>query len=234
MKIIKNFLRLLLPPILNIFYLLKVYNKLKKFFIGNKFELEKNFYNRQSFILRAILKNNPKTCKYLEIGVYKNSVFNCIPLKIKNKIGVDPKSGGTHRKTSDAFFINNTLNFDVIFIDGLHTYEQCQRDCINSLKFLNQKGIILFHDFLPNNNEEHKTAFSGDVWKVAVEILNSKNMEFKIANIDSGFGILKPKANHEYVIMPELKYLKFEDFYKTYYKKLPIINSEEALEFIDN
>jgi hypothetical protein len=233
MKLIKNFFRLILPPILNIFYLFKVFNKLKKYLYGNKFELEKNFYNRQSFILRAISKYNLNTCKYLEIGVYKNSVFNCVPLKIENKIGVDPTQGGTHRKTSDNFFIDNNENFDVVFIDGLHTYEQCQRDCINSLKFLNPGGVILFHDFLPNNSEEHKTDFSGDVWKVAVEIANSKNMEFKIANIDSGVGILKPQANYEYIRIPELKYLTFKDFYKSYYRKLPIINSEEALKFID-
>ena len=121
----------------------------------------------------------------------------------------------------------------LFFIDGLHTYEQCQRDCINSLKFLNPGGVILFHDFLPNNSEEHKTDFSGDVWKVAVEIANSKNMEFKIANIDSGVGILKPQANYEYIRIPELKHLTFRDFHKSYYKKLPIINSEEALKFID-
>lgn len=78
-----------------------------------------------------------------------------------------------------------------------------------------------------------KLIFPGDVWKVAVEIANSKNMEFKIANIDSGVGILKPQANYEYIRIPELKYLTFKDFYKSYYRKLPIINSEEALKFID-
>ena len=57
--------------------------------------------------------------------------------------------------------------------------------------------------------------------------------KFKIANIDSGVGILKPQANYEYIRIPELKHLTFKDFYKSYYKKLPIINSEEALKFID-
>ena len=46
---------------------------------------------------------------------------------------------------------NSHLKFDVIFIDGLHEYEQCQRDCLNSMKFLNDGGIILFHDFLPRS-----------------------------------------------------------------------------------
>lgn len=48
--------------------------------------------------------------------------------------------------SSDKFFKINKIFFDVVFIDGLHKYEQCQRDCMNSMKFLNQGGIIIFHD----------------------------------------------------------------------------------------
>ena len=54
MKTVKNILRLLLPPVLNIFYLLKVFNKLKIFFYRQKFKLEKIFYSRHAFILRSI------------------------------------------------------------------------------------------------------------------------------------------------------------------------------------
>jgi hypothetical protein len=42
--------------------LFKVFNKLKKYLYGNKFELENNFYNRQSFVLRAVSKYNLNTC----------------------------------------------------------------------------------------------------------------------------------------------------------------------------
>jgi hypothetical protein len=233
MKAVKNIFRLLLPPILNIFYLLKAFNKLKIFFYGQKFQLEKNFYSRHAFILRSIFVRGIENCQYLEIGVRDNNVFNTIPLRFNQKIGVDPEKGGTHRITSDKFFISNKKNFDVIFIDGLHTYEQCQRDCINSMNILKNNGIILFHDFLPNNIMQEEINFSGDVWKIAVELSNSKNVEFKIANIDCGVGILKLKKNWEYLKIPELSKLAFKDFYKDYYPKLPIVNSEEAFNFID-
>ncbi len=62
---------------------------------------------------------------------------------------------------------------------------------------------------------------------------NSKNVEFKIANIDCGVGILKLKKNWEYLKIPELSKLTFKDFYKDYFPKLPIVNSEEAFNFID-
>ena len=139
--------------------------------------------------------------------------------------------------TSDEFFMKNShLKFDVIFIDGLHEYEQCQRDCLNSMKFLNDGGIILFHDFLPRSFFEESlqskhSSWTGDVWKVAVELNNSKNVEFKIVNIDHGIGILKLKKNFQYKKIDNLKNQNFGD-YLSYKKTLPIITSEEGLEFI--
>ena len=52
---------------------------------------------------------------YLEIDCDKDQSFSKI--KIKNKVGVDPISGGTLRCTSDDFFKNNKENFDIIFKD---------------------------------------------------------------------------------------------------------------------
>ena len=77
--------------------------------------------------------------------------------------------------------------------------------------------------------------WNGDVWKVAVELNNSKNIRFKIANIDHGIGIVKCEKNFDYVKMNDtLKNEKFDTFYYNYYKQLPIINSEEALLFIND
>ena len=141
--------------------------------------------------------------------------------------------------TSDEFFTkNNHLKFDVIFIDGLHEYEQCQRDCINSMKYLNEGGIIFFHDFLPRSIYEEKVprkqiAWTGDVWKVAVELNNSINVELKIINIDHGVGVLKLKKNFQYKKMDNLKNESFQEFLE-YKKKLPIISSEEGLDFLSS
>ena len=82
-----------------------------------------------------LLLNKFKNPSYLEIGCASNSLFDSVP--VEKKIGVDPSSGGNVRKTSDDFFKANDINFDVIFIDGLHTYEQVRRDIINSIKSLN-------------------------------------------------------------------------------------------------
>ena len=233
---LQRILNLIVPPLLNPLYLItKIKNKK---IIKNKFEFENNLYNRTSFITKCLTRFNFDNAKYLEIGVCANDVFNAIPLKISNKIGVDPQRGGTHRMTSDSFFENNKEMFDVIFIDGLHLYGQCQKDCINSLKFLKDDGFIIFHDFLPRNAYEENVPpkqkeWSGDIWKVAVEINNSLNKDFIIVNIDRGVGILKPQKDFKYKFMSNLKNMDFDDFYKSYYSELPIVNCNEAFKFIE-
>jgi hypothetical protein len=151
---------------------------------------------------------------------------------------VDPKTGGNFRMTSDKFFLEYPkIKFDTVFIDGLHHYEQVQKDAINSIKHLNKNGIILFHDMLPRNSFEEfvprkQSKWTGDVWKVAVELMNNPNCIFKIVNIDMGIGILKILDNFKYIKMPELKNKRYSDFLK-YYSKFDIINSEQALDFIE-
>ena len=185
-------------------------------------------------IILALYYKNKEKYEWNRVGFWTNDDTKIV----KNKIGLDPVRGGTHRMTSDDFFKNNTKKFDVVFIDGLHHYEQCHKDCLNSLKALKKNGIILFHDFLPRNSyEEHvprkQGTWSGDVWKVAVELMNAKNIDFKIANIDRGVGLVRPKENYKFEKIPELEHMRFKDFYDKYYKSLPIISSEEALEFLD-
>ena len=46
-------------------------------------------------------------------------------------------------------FLKNHSYFDIIFLDGLHNYEQTIKDINNALKFLNEKGAIIVHDCLP-------------------------------------------------------------------------------------
>jgi hypothetical protein len=233
-----NIFKLFIPPIISFkvlrFLLEKTLSKFKK----NEIIFVKDFYTRHAFINKAI--SNFYKCKYLEIGVSRNDVFNTIPLRISHKYGVDPVSGGNFRMTSDKFFSSfPKLKFDVIFIDGLHTYSQCKKDLLNSIRCLSKNGIIFIHDLIPRNFLEEKPysfvssggAWTGDVWKVAIELTNSRNCEFKIINIDHGIGCLKIKKNFKYKHIPQLSTMNFKHFLK-YYPKLPLINPIEALKFL--
>jgi hypothetical protein len=133
---------------LNLFTLLK--NRIYCFLFIERFnkklqiDFPKNF-QRWDLIQHLIDKYDYKN--YLEIGCDKDQSFSKI--SVDTKIGVDPISGGNVRKTSDDFFQDNKQNFDIIFIDGLHHYNQVKKDINNSLKFLNKNGFILVHDCLP-------------------------------------------------------------------------------------
>ena len=234
-KLIQKVLRQIVPPI---FYYQRFKEIINYFFREkNQIHLEESFFKRHAFINKAVSKYT--NCNYLEIGVADNDVFNSIPLKLKNKHGVDPVCGGNYRLTSDAFFEKyEHLKFDVIFIDGLHHYLQCQKDAINSINSLNKNGVIFFHDMLPVNSFEEyvprkQLSWTGDVWKVAVELTNSNNCEFKIINVDYGIGVLKINDKFEYKKMPELLNLRYKDFLK-HYKNFKLITSEEGLDYLNS
>ena len=84
--------------------------------------------SRQAIVQKIIDYKNYNS--YLEIGTFHNELFNHI--NCDTKVGVDPVSGGTIRKTSDQFFKDNIQKFDCIFIDGLHYYSQVKKDIQNS------------------------------------------------------------------------------------------------------
>jgi hypothetical protein len=146
-------------------------------------------------IVNLLMASRPDG-NYLEIGCAGNELFNSVIAK--HKTGVDPEMGGTVRLTSDEFFRHDDgTRYDVIFIDGLHFYEQARRDVINALTRLKKDGWIAMHDMIPRDwLEEHVPRiadfWTGDVWKVAVELSQSADVDFRIIKVDFGVGVLRP------------------------------------------
>ena len=212
-------------------------NKFKK--IINKFYYEifiENFKNKISFdfpqdyfrwdLIDYLIKKN-NYLNYLEIGCDDDQLFSKV--KIKNKIGVDPVSGGNVRKNSDDFFLENKDKFDLVFIDGLHIYEQVKKDIINSLKCLNENGIILVHDCMPDSLSKqavprYKMKWNGDVWKAIVDLRQREDLDIFTCEIDQGIGIITKKKNSSILKLNKpAKNLKFKDYYYNYKEYLRII-----------
>ena len=56
-----------------------------------------------------------------------------------------------YKMTSEIFFRNNIIDFDIIYIDGSHLYEDVLRDCRSSWAILKKKGILILDDFFWKN-----------------------------------------------------------------------------------
>lgn len=189
---------------------------------------------RTALIQQIISKKKYKN--YLEIGCQYGMSF--LPTVCRNKIAVDPgfdiplkrkfkwllKNPTNIRnryfeETSDEFFAKRKSELekygklDLVFVDGLHTFEASLKDVLNSLQYLQDDGIIIMHDCFP----PHKAAstpgkdyddavlqckegwdglWCGDVWKsiVYLKIAFGDQMDVYVINTDFGLGIVRPKG----------------------------------------
>ena len=188
---------------------------------------------RVEVVQRIIARKKPR--RYLEIGVANGTNF--FRIKARRKTAVDPHfKFSTKRKVewvlknpwnltarycecpSDDFFASAgpADQFDVVFVDGLHTYRQSLRDVFNSLAHLGQRGTIVMHDCNPMSEATAHPAesfaqaaalnlpgwggaWSGDVWKTIFYLRSQrKDLRVFVLDADGGLGIVtkgKPESS---------------------------------------
>lgn len=100
---------------------------------------------------------------YLEIGVETGQTL--LQICVPQRTGVDPcflfdwqahqgRDGlQFHPCASDDFFatLDPDRRFDLIFIDGLHTFEQTYRDVLHALRHSHARTVILIDDTMPSD-----------------------------------------------------------------------------------
>jgi Methyltransferase domain len=110
--------------------------------------------------LNALGRLNGAT-RYLEVGVHKAKTLRNVQIELKT--AVDPvfaferselskHNVEYHEVTSDDFFAQASpalQPFDVVYLDGLHVYEQTLRDLTNALRFSHERTLVLIDDTLP-------------------------------------------------------------------------------------
>jgi len=132
---------------------------------------------------------------YLEIGVSKGKNFRAVDIRYKD--GADPNFPCKFKMTSDKFFEQNKMFYNIIFIDGLHLENQVMKDINNSLSFITPNGVIVVHDCNPSNESnqtEVVTRFwTGTVWKAwARQRITKPDLYMCVVDIDWGVGIIRP------------------------------------------
>lgn len=217
--------------------------------------------NRLILLQNLVDKNGYE--KFLEIGTHKGKTL--LPLRCKFKTAVDPafrispsfflkhlyQNPGNLRNryfmmTSNKFFkqkksyLMKKGNMDLIFIDGLHTFEASLKDVLNSLSYLDPKGAVVLHDCFPPSEAAATPAISlkeaagmnipgwtgtwcGDVWKTIVYLKKRyrKALNITVVNADMGLGIVrlnndlnKGDTNLDIELFSKVNVMSYEDLQK--------------------
>lgn len=210
--------------------------------------------------------------KYLEIGVYR--AVNLCKVNVRRKAGVDvkflldPSTKETLRTqdcdlfetSSDEFFanLNSEEKFDLIFIDGLHTFEQVCRDLLNSINHLSSGGVIIIDDTFPTSlaasqpdmdrakairkvqscyteAEKLSNAWMGDVYKVLFfvdKMLPSFTMlHFKEGHRQTMLIPRKRKVGNSIENILQLSSIGYDDFILSGYFDQLKLSDQEVLDY---
>ncbi len=203
-------------------------------------QIKRNLINRTTVIQQLI--NQSKSKLYLELGVFVG--HNFLQIEATKKVAVDPDKKIQHTEslpndsifyevTSDTFFENQMdplliEKFDVIFIDGLHTYQQSLHDVLNSLKYLKEDGVIVMHDCFPKSKsaahpvmEEAQQMdgfngfWNGDVYKTIIWLRSNRpDLEVSVLDADHGLGIIKKGKSQGYLTLTDqsIATMTYEEF----------------------
>jgi len=123
----------------------------------------------------ALLQSLAQDKVCLEIGSYMGKSTVCMAAVAKCVVTIEPHNSGTDgQKVLNGFttlfqyaaniepfeniisvigYSDNVLpllrmrGFDLVFIDGLHTYDQAKKDYVLSVDMLRASGAVAFHDY---------------------------------------------------------------------------------------
>lgn len=156
--------------------------------------------HRFEIINKLIEKYDSK--RYLEIGIRHFECLNNIKLPDEDKQSIDPNYDGvTYKLTSDEAFESMPKNekWDIIFIDGLHEFNQVLRDIENSLEHLNENGTIVCHDMLPHSENMLALNKCGNGWEAFAHLrMTNKKLEMYVINSDNGCGVIRRGTQNLY------------------------------------
>jgi predicted O-methyltransferase YrrM len=164
---------------------------------NNNFFIQQKEYEWTNFL--EYIYSNLKLDNVLEIGSHSLGATSSLVKIFKNVISIDITKrdnwdsfkschdnwkyfvGDSHTDSMYNNIKNLNMKFDLIFIDGDHTYLGVKNDFIKYKEFLNNDGIIAFHDILDTQFHRDSNCYVHDFWKDIkndyeyIEIINDKD-----------------------------------------------------------
>ena len=145
--------------------------------------------------------------RYLEVGVAQGLTLERV--SVAHRTAVDPEPQFDSKRlpsgvdffqgTSDEFFnqLNPNQEFDLIFLDGLHHWQQTYRDLLSTLNHAAPGALVLIDDVVPDDELSAMTDYAaalkakdaagihdgrwhGDVFKL-LQVLADHHPELKVA-----------------------------------------------------
>jgi hypothetical protein len=164
--------------------------------------------------VNRLLAAFPGNCTYLEIGVFRGLTLEHVQATYRQGVDPNPRFDTTklptdvsvYVGTSDDFFstLDDRCQFDIVFLDGLHTFRQTYRDLINALQVC-PAGFVLIDDVVPSDSASanadqdealrerqrrnlggNPNTWHGDVFKVIVALSTDHTSELSFCTIVKG------------------------------------------------
>lgn len=198
----------------------------------NKSRKEKEKSPTRTMVINFLMSLCEGETKYLEIGV-RNPEDNFNHINATVKYSVDPgleydENPVDFQMTSDEFFqklrkgevLSPEVQFDVIFIDGLHLAEQVDKDIRNSLDFLSPNGFAVLHDCNPPSEWHARESFqykytpaqgiwTGTTWKAFLKWRFNSEVSSCCIDTDWGLGIISKGYAIGNAIAPSNEFFEF-------------------------
>lgn len=149
---------------------------------------------------------------YLELGIRDGRNFKQVAKYCKKMVGVDispinftlEDNMTFHQKTTDDFFssLEKNTQYDCVFIDADHSYEQSLKDFLNVKDMVVEDGFIFFHDTYPYAEYMMDRNLCNDVYKTALYIKQNLIDDFEILTLpfNPGLTIVKKISRNKQLI----------------------------------
>lgn len=122
-------------------------------------------------------------CRTAEKNILSVSHINC---EYKDSVDIN-RNGNNYVMTTDKFFETtpDTQKYDIIFIDADHEKNAVLRDVENSLRRLNEGGVIVCHDVNPPSKKHLQPRFCNNSWEAWAHLRSTrKDLEMYAVDVD--------------------------------------------------
>ena len=123
--------------------------------------------------------------------------------------------------------------YDIVVVDGDHSYEQSKKDLENALESITESGLVIVHDSFPQNvkltGAKKQGAWCGDVYKTVMEARLQRDLSVITWDKDYGCSII---SKNSLTATDKVKLdLTFENLHKSPMDSVGLVNLEQLIEY---